>query len=141
MVNFRIIYRALNEARGTLIEGSSMLNPALSGPEKASLDQTRRDIAAALLEVEGEASRVVPKTLDDARSRFSAETDRMLEAGVSPALLGEALIEIGIKCEIFAYGAHAVASRLHEAAKRMDVVSRTVSAQSKEASTAASTEP
>jgi hypothetical protein len=55
----------------------------------------------------------------------------MLEAGVSPALLGEALIEIGIKCEIFAYGAHTVASRLHEAAKRMDVVSRTVSAQPK----------
>ena len=65
-----------------------------------------------------------PIALDELLRHFSDEADMLLKAGVPAAVLGEALIEIGIKLEVASYGAAHVAERLLSASARIASAAR-----------------
>ena len=65
-----------------------------------------------------------PITLGELLRHFGDEADTLLKAGVPAAMLGEALIEVGIKLEVASYGAAHVAERLLNASARIGSTAR-----------------
>ena len=63
-------------------------------------------------------------TLGELLRHFGDEADTLLKAGVPAPVLGEALIEVGIKLEVASYGAAHVAERLLSASARIASAAR-----------------